>query len=140
HLSANQLGRQCRQSIILVFGPAVFDRDVLGLDITALLQSLAECAHRPGEPVKRLEVQKPDHRHRGLLRAGRERPPDRRAAEKRYKRASLHSITSSARASSVAGIVMPKLFAVCRLMTNSNFVGSWTGISAGFSPLRMRPA
>jgi hypothetical protein len=51
----------------------------------------------------------------------------------------FYSITSSARASSVVGIVMPNVLAVCRLMTSSNLVGSWTGISAGFSPLRMRP-
>src|SRR5262249_49482587 len=36
-------------------------------------------AHRPGEPVKRLEVQKPDHRHCRLLRARRERPCSRAA-------------------------------------------------------------
>ena len=52
----------------------------------------------------------------------------------------LYSITSSARASSEGGISIPSVFAVCRLMTNSNLVGSWTGISAGFSPLRIRPA
>ena len=40
-----------------------------------------------------------------LLRARRERPSDRRAAEKRDELAPLHSITSSARASSVGGTV-----------------------------------
>jgi hypothetical protein len=54
--------------------------------------------------------------------------------------ASPYSITSSARASSMGGMSMPSVLAVCKLMTNSNLVGSWTGISAGFSPLRMRPA
>jgi hypothetical protein len=34
-----------------------------------------------------------------------------------------HSITSSARASSVGGTSRPSAFAVLRLMTNSNFVG-----------------
>src|SRR5262249_29953333 len=50
-----------------------------------------------------------------------------------------HSITSSARASSVGGTVRPIVFAVCRLMTNSNLVGCTTGRSAGFAPLRIRP-
>ena len=50
----------------------------------------------------------------------------------------LHSITSSAMASSVCGTVRPRAFAVLRLMTSSNLVGNWTGKSAGFSPLRMR--
>jgi hypothetical protein len=51
-----------------------------------------------------------------------------------------YSITSSARASSVAGISRPSDFAVLRLIANSNLVGCWTGKSAGFSPLRIRPA
>jgi hypothetical protein len=34
----------------------------------------------------------------------------------------------------------PIALAVLRLITNSNFVDCWTGSSAGFSPLRMRPA
>ena len=51
-----------------------------------------------------------------------------------------YSITSSARASSFAGISRPSALAVVRLMTRSNLVGCSTGRSAGFSPLRMRPA
>src|SRR6516164_6716088 len=49
-----------------------------------------------------------------------------------------HSITSSARASTDGGIVRPRAFAVLRLTTSSYLVGACTGISAGFSPLRMR--
>ena len=45
-------------------------------------------------------VKIPDHRHRRLLRPRRERPRRRRAAEQRDELAPLHSITSSARASS----------------------------------------
>src|SRR5262245_15392776 len=51
---------------------------------------------------------------------------------------SLHSMTSSARASSVGGMSRLSAFAVLRLMTNSNLVGCWTGRSPGLSPLRMR--
>jgi len=50
-----------------------------------------------------------------------------------------HSIASSARPSNAGGIVMPRAFAVLRLMNRSTFVDCWTGRSAGFSPLRMRP-
>jgi hypothetical protein len=49
-----------------------------------------------------------------------------------------HSITSSARASSEGGTVIPSAFAVLRLITVSYLVGAWTGKSAGFSPLRTR--
>ena len=37
------------------------------------------------------------------------------------------------------GTVRPSALAVLRLMTSSTFVACWTGRSAGFSPLRMRP-
>ena len=53
-----------------------------------------------------------------------------RAANQRDELASPHSITSSARASSVGGIVRPSAFAVLRLMTDSNLVGNSTGNSA----------
>src|SRR6476661_7272478 len=49
-----------------------------------------------------------------------------------------HSITSSARASSVGGISKPSALAVLRLMTSSYLVGACTGKSAGFSPLIIR--
>ena len=52
----------------------------------------------------------------------------------------LYSITSSARASSVGGIVRPSAFAVLRLMTSSKVVACCTGRSAGFSPLRILAA
>src|SRR5450756_43633 len=50
----------------------------------------------------------------------------------------LYSITSSARTSSVGGTVKSSALAVLRLMTVSYFVGACTGMSDGFSPLRMR--
>ena len=48
-----------------------------------------------------------------------------------------YSITSSARASRVGGIVSPSALAVFRLMTSSNLVGCSTGRSAGFAPRRI---
>ena len=50
-----------------------------------------------------------------------------------------YSITSSAVARSIGGIVKPSALAVLRLTTNSNFVGWITGKSAGFSPPSIRP-
>src|SRR5262249_60235092 len=74
-----------------------------------------------------------------LLRARRERPRRRHAAEKRDELATPHhSITSSARAMSVAGTSRPIALAALRLITSSYLVGACTGRSAGFSPLRMR--
>src|SRR5215468_6040249 len=59
----------------------------------------------------------------GLLRRG-----------KRY----CYSITSSARASTVPGMVMPSSFAVARLMKSSNFVGCSIGNSPGCAPEHVR--
>ena len=79
-----------------------------------------------------------DHRRPILLRARHERPR-RRASQSSDQRASVHSMTSSASASSLSGIWRPSVLAVLRLTTNSNLVGRTIGNSAGFSPFRMRP-
>jgi hypothetical protein len=50
----------------------------------------------------------------------------------------VYSVTSSARASSVAGTPRPSALAVLRLITSSSLVGYCTGSSAGLAPLRMR--
>jgi hypothetical protein len=50
-----------------------------------------------------------------------------------------HSITSSARAKRVGGIVNPSALAVIRLMTSSTLVLCWIGKSAGLAPLRIFP-
>src|SRR6266699_902635 len=65
----------------------------------------------------------------GLLRSRRERPSRRRAADKRYELAALHSITSSARASSVGGTSRPSALAVLRLIVSTYLVGACTGRS-----------
>ena len=72
---------------------------------------------------------------RGLLRTHQERACDRRNG-KCDELLPLHSITSSARARSVGGTVMPSALAVLRLITKSNLVGCSTGRSAGFGALK----
>src|SRR5262249_38743358 len=59
-----------------------------------------------------------------LLRARRERPRGCSTAEQRDERAAHHSITSSARANSVAGSSRPRALAVLRLTTSSYLVGA----------------
>src|SRR5262245_44027154 len=51
----------------------------------------------------------------------------------------IHSITSSATATSDGGTVTPSVRAVSALMTSSNFEACTTGRAAGFAPLRTRP-
>ena len=50
-----------------------------------------------------------------------------------------YSATSSASASSFAGIARSSAFAVLRLIKSSNLVDCTTGRSVGLSPLRIRP-
>src|SRR5262249_10104560 len=139
HLAVNQFGRQGRQPIVLIFGPTRFDCDVSALNKASLAQASKECRYRRRPLSSRCTAKEPDHRHRGLLRARRERPR-RRATEQPDELAPpYHSITSSARASSVGGNVMPRTLAVIRLMISSTFTACWTGRSAGLCPLKMRP-
>ena len=75
---------------ILTLGPAVFDRHVLDPRRSRSPSGPGEMPRRRcREPVRRLAVEKPDHRHRRLLRARRERPRRRRAAEQRDELAAL---------------------------------------------------
>jgi hypothetical protein len=66
------------------------------------------------------------------------RPPRPSASAMPPKRLS-YSITSSTRASSIGGTSIPSTLTVLILMASSNLVGCWTGRSAAFSPLRIRP-
>src|SRR5262249_14793475 len=133
-----KLGRDLGQALAAPVCPAIFDRDRAALDPTEVVEPPRECGRpllsRKGCPA----AKDPDNRSlRRLLRAHRERPCCRRAAEKRDERPPLHSITSSARASSVGGISRPSNLAAVRLMMSSNLVGCSTGMSPGFAPRRI---
>src|SRR5262245_30490386 len=136
-----QFGRVFARIVHIAPGPAIVDLDVLPDRPAQLLQSLQES--RIADLRLRI-VRGVGHEHAdagyflALLRARRKRPRGSRAADERYERAPLHSITSSARASSDGGISRPSALAVFRLITSSYLVGACTGRSAGFSPLRMR--
>src|SRR5262249_30880167 len=82
-LMPNQVADECRQSIVLTLGPAIFDRNVLPLDVSALLQSLMECRECIGGLAGGPTAEKADHGQHRLLRARREWPRGRRAAEQR---------------------------------------------------------
>src|SRR5215468_3889123 len=126
------------QPTVIIVGPTILDRDILTIDVTGLPHAAIECSELLAPGSGRAAVEESDNRHR-LLRTRRERPC-RRAAEQRDERAPPHSISSSARPDSGSGTVMPSVLAVLRLMNSSTFVACCTGRSAGFSPLRTRPA
>src|SRR5262249_12105333 len=133
----DEFGRELlHPAVSLTFQPAKLECDIAVLDEFFFPQALAKRCNPVGELAGGPGDEKPDHRHRRLLRACRERPRYR-AAEQRDEFAPIHSITSSARASSVAGISSPIALAVLRLITRSYLVGCSTGRSAGFAPLRI---
>src|SRR5262249_28632386 len=77
--------------------PTVFNLHVFPIDITRFSEALSKRPQNSLVIFHRLGTEKADHRHRGLLGEGRERPGRRRAADERYEIAAPHSITSSAR-------------------------------------------
>src|SRR5262245_18824937 len=130
HLTAYQVSCEVGQSIILMLRPAILDRHILAFDVPAFADALPECGHKTCSVGGRRAAEEPDYRHRRLLRARRQRPRHR-AAEQGDELAPLHlrghSITSSARASSVGGTSRPSALAVLRLITSSYLVGFCTG-------------
>ena len=88
--AADETGCKRRQPIILIFRPAVFNRNILALDIAAFLEALEE---RNGEElgvISGLFAEEPDHRHRQLLR--RHRRPHRRAPQPRDELPPSHPV------------------------------------------------
>src|SRR6516165_5190682 len=131
---ANQLGGKGG----IALGAAI--REAV-LELQALLFDVAEPTHPVAQPFKRwprLIGENADATNlRAPLGGSSKRRRDNRAAKQRDELATPHSITSSARASSVGGTSMPSAFAVTRLMTRSNLVGCSIGMSAGFVPRRI---
>src|SRR5262249_50109695 len=137
----DQFRREFANAIGIARAPAVIDLHIPADGPARLLQPLMESREAcltfriiGGEIHQHADAPHPLR----LLRARRERPCRRRAAEQRDELAPFHSITSSARARSVGGISIPSALAVLRLITRSYLVGACTGKSAAFSPLRIR--
>jgi hypothetical protein len=74
--------------------PAIFNLDVLAIDVAGFAQALTECRHRIDARLERTITEKPDYWQRRLLSRRRERPPGCCAAEQRHELASYHWITS----------------------------------------------
>src|SRR5215831_18533859 len=94
YFEANQIVRQLRKSLIAPSCIAVLETHVFSVDIAEITESLSKGINGR----QRFERQDTDGDYfPRLLRACRERPGGRCAAEKRYECAAIHSITSSAR-------------------------------------------
>src|SRR5262245_48768269 len=104
--------------ISLKVRPPILNREVLTFNEAHFGQALAKCISQKIESTRRRAIEESDDRHRRLLRPCRERPRGHRT-EERDEVAPRHSITSSARASSVGGISRPSALALLRLITSS---------------------
>src|SRR5215831_10396587 len=110
-LLAGEIGGKPRQPIVLTLSPTIVERDVLTLDKARFIESLPDERNQRRVDSRRTTAEQSDHWQCTLLRPRRERPRSGRAAEQRDELAAPHSITSSARASSVGGTSKAELTA-----------------------------
>src|SRR5262245_56725709 len=82
YLTAYQIGCEVGQSVVLVLRPAILDHDILALDVAGFTNPLPEGGQITCTIGKRRTAEEPDHRHRRLLCARRERPRGRRSADR----------------------------------------------------------
>src|SRR5262249_8175290 len=121
-------------------GAAIFDDEMLPIDVAMLAHSLPQCFDEGpgvGGAAGARHVADPPH-PLGLLRTRRERPRSR-AAEQRDELAPPHSITSSAMERTSPGMIRPRALAVLRLISSSNLPDCATGRSAGRAPPKILP-
>src|SRR5215813_14171073 len=140
-LESDELSGNLAEALGTSLRPTILDRQGATLDPAEFAQSL----NKGGDPCtpgrRRSRSKEPNDRHlRWLLRARRERPRRRHAEQGDEGAPQHHSITSSAMARSEGGTERPSIVAIWALMISSNLLDCTTGKSAGFAPLRMRPA
>ena len=75
-MALDQLGCECWQAIKVAIRPPVLDRHVLCLDVAGFSEASSKALQLWGGRYSRRGVEKPNHRHGWLLRAGGERPHD----------------------------------------------------------------
>jgi len=87
--TADELGHERRQAIVLTLQPMIFDHHVLALDVAGFVEAFTERSSVARGGFARTAADEADDWHRGLLRAHRERPR-RRTADERDELASQH--------------------------------------------------
>jgi hypothetical protein len=73
-LSADQVGHECRQAIVLARYPMVLDRYVMTIDVARFVEAFVKGSRSTRFGIRRPAANDPDHRQRRLLSARGERP------------------------------------------------------------------
>jgi len=83
HPAAGEVGHERRQSSVQAAKPVVLDSHVLALDVAGFAQGFVERGRVARGAIERTTADKADNGHGRLLRARRQRPRSRGAAEER---------------------------------------------------------
>ena len=135
---ARPIGRHRGQPIVMALGPAILKGDIAAFDVAGLAETLMKRVEVLFPFVARRHAENPTTGMESCAWAAsgaRAAPP----SSVKNARRLIRSPRRRGRAASAARS-MPCALAVLRLMTSSTLVDCCTGRSAGFSPLRMRPA
>jgi hypothetical protein len=95
-MAGDKVRRQCRKLLIASVGPAVFHCHVSSVGVAGFGEALVERGDVGRIWARRGAAEIADHGHRLLLGARRQRPCERRAADKLQQLTASHSLTSSA--------------------------------------------
>ena len=79
--TADEVGHERRQAIVLAAEPVVLDDHVLALNVAGFAEAFSERGRMSSGAIERPTADEAYHRHRRLLCARRERPRSGRAAE-----------------------------------------------------------
>jgi hypothetical protein len=77
HSAADQISGKFRKSLMLTLGPAIFDRDILALNVTNFAKATMERGQELRELGGGCIGKVANHRHRRLLRPRHQRPRHR---------------------------------------------------------------
>src|SRR5262245_49656177 len=90
--TADEVTHERRQAIVLAAEPMVLNDSVLAFNVAGFAEAFRERCRMASGAIERSTTDTADHRHRRLLRARRERPRDRPAAEERDELATFQLI------------------------------------------------
>ena len=122
-LAADEVEANERQPIIAALRPTILDPRILSLNVAGFLQPLAECSRLKCDQVGGTKMKESRSPASPAAARAPRAATRRRAAEQADEVAPPHSITSSATASSIGGMVRPSALAVFRLIARVNLVG-----------------